>query len=40
MDNFHAGYAIARHLIERIRNSNEPPVTIQIPGELVIREST
>lgn len=30
----------AERLIWRIRNQGEPPVTIQIPGELVIREST
>ena len=30
----------AERLIWRIRNPDAPPVTIQIPGELVIREST
>ena len=30
----------AERLIWRIRNPSEPPVTIQIPGELVVREST
>ena len=30
----------AERIVWRIRNPNEPPVTIQIPGELVIREST
>ena len=30
----------ADRLLWRIRNPDAPPVTIQIPGELVIREST